>query len=162
MHLPTNDVVETPRKLHSRSHPSLEARAHQWEHVLGENRAQDQAGVREQSQCRHRLQHRQDTNRETQILATGSKHTPGRDTEPRAASLGSPCPGHFVWGHIFGTGGCQVNLFLCKRNTARIPCSMLAFTEIPELSAPIRPRERSQALLPDLQQNFPSCGRILP
>lgn len=49
MHLPTNDIVETPGKLHSCSHPSLEARADQSEHVLGENRVQDQAGAREQS-----------------------------------------------------------------------------------------------------------------
>lgn len=37
VHLPTNDVVETPRKLHGRSHSSLEAGANQSEHVLGEN-----------------------------------------------------------------------------------------------------------------------------
>lgn len=49
MHLPTNDVVETPRKLHGHSHASLEARANQGQHLLGEKRVQDQAGVREQS-----------------------------------------------------------------------------------------------------------------
>lgn len=32
--------------------------------------------------------------------------------------------GHSDWCHIFGTGGCQVDLFLCKRNTARIPCKL--------------------------------------
>lgn len=49
MHLPTNDVVETPGKLHSHSHPSLEARAHQGDHVLGKKGVQDQPGVREHS-----------------------------------------------------------------------------------------------------------------
>lgn len=45
-HLPTNDVVETPCKFHSSSCPRFEARANQSKHVLGENRVQNQAGVR--------------------------------------------------------------------------------------------------------------------
>lgn len=45
-HLPTNNVVEAPCKLYCGSCPKLEARANQSKHVLGENRVQNQAGIR--------------------------------------------------------------------------------------------------------------------
>ena len=70
--LPTNDVVETPRELHGCSYPSLEARANQSKHVLGENRVQNQAGVRtaELMEAQARAQAGQTTDRETLALAT--------------------------------------------------------------------------------------------
>lgn len=70
--LPTNDVVETPCKLHGCSYPSLDAGANQSKHVLGENRVQNQAGVRtaELMEAQARAQAGQTTGRETLALAT--------------------------------------------------------------------------------------------
>lgn len=70
--LPTNDVVETPCKLHSCSYPSLEAGANQSKHVLRENRVQNQAGIRtaELMEAQARAQAGQTTGRKTLVLAT--------------------------------------------------------------------------------------------
>jgi len=72
VHLPTNDVVETPCKLHGCSCPSLEAGANQSKHVLGENRVQNQAGVRttELTEAQAGAQAGQTTVREILALAT--------------------------------------------------------------------------------------------
>uniref|UniRef100_A0A663EMC0 NADH dehydrogenase [ubiquinone] 1 alpha subcomplex subunit 2 n=1 Tax=Aquila chrysaetos chrysaetos TaxID=223781 RepID=A0A663EMC0_AQUCH len=48
-----------------------------------------------------------------------------------------------------------------QNSPASLLCSTLSFTEIPELSAQMRLREKSQALHPDLQQNLHSSDRIL-
>lgn len=92
-HLPTNDVVETPRKLHGCSCPSLETRTNQSQHVLGEHRVQDQAGGRTAELAQ--AQPGQTSDRGTLALATKqellslilgatcSRTTPGRGSEPR-------------------------------------------------------------------------------
>lgn len=70
--LPTDDVVETPCELHGCSCPSPEAGANQSKHVLGENRVQNQAGVRtaELTEAQARAQAGQTTDRETLAQAT--------------------------------------------------------------------------------------------
>lgn len=124
--LPTDDVVETPRELHGCSCPSLEAGANQSKHVLGENRVQNQAGVRtaELTEAQARAQAGQTTDRETLAQATDQgaalpctvghvlqKHTWKR-LLPNGCSLRHPSgPAHAppgcgrAWQNIFGTGG---------------------------------------------------------
>lgn len=138
-HLPTNNVVEAPCKLYCGSCPKLEARANQSKHVLGENRVQNQAAIRtaELMEALARAPAGQITDGDRSALTARQlqKHSWIRVTVSASsrhdARLPCQCQGqgahkHLGCSHIFGTGGCQADLFQSQRNTARI--SPLAYT----------------------------------
>lgn len=105
--------METPCKLHGCSYPSLEARASQSKHVLGEHGVQNQAGVRtaELTEAQDRAPAGQTTDREMLALAlprTGGhvlqKHT-WRSLLPKGCStLGTTKAQHKLSLSVAGPG----------------------------------------------------------